>query len=497
MRVCDDDDAAERPVGSLVESSKFWRSVADSVPEMVLLVDREARIFYVNQWIPAAAERMVGRSALDFVADERREEVRRSLLDVFRGEPVSMRELRAVHDDGTTRWYRTHTGPVHLDGEIVAALVVARDVTERARAQAALAESEARFHTLVEHAPEAVVVYDVDAERFIDANQNACELFELPLNRLLSRTPAEMSPERQPDGRLSSVAARERLAEALVGATPVFEWVHRSASGREPVCEVRLVRLPAAGRRLVRGSIIDRTQQRRTEWQMLEWQRLDALGQLAAGIAHDFNNVLSAIGATAQLIVDDASASTDIRTDAQAILAEGQRGVALAKQLLSFARREAPRSEVVDVNEVVSSLTRTLRRIVGSEIRVVEALDSAPLLVDIHRSQLEQVVMNLVINARDAVRYAGTITVATRLGPAGDVHLLVSDDGCGMSKEVRERALEPFFTTKSLAQGSGLGLSTVNAIVTRAGGSIVIRSAPNAGTTCEITLPRVAPPTGD
>src|SRR5439155_1023272 len=124
----------------------------------------------------------------------------------------------------STRWYTTHTGPVRLDGEVVAALVVARDVTERARAQQALAESEARFHTLVEFAPEAVVVYDVDAERFIDANQNACELFELPLNRLLNRTPAEMSPERQPDGRLSSVAARELLNQALVGGAPVFEW---------------------------------------------------------------------------------------------------------------------------------------------------------------------------------------------------------------------------------------------------------------------------------
>jgi len=491
MRVRDD-DAAERPDGSLVDSPEFWRSVADAVPDMVLLVDRDARIFYVNQSSATAAERMVGRSALDFVADERRDEVRHSLGNVFRGEPVRMRELRAVHDDGSIRWYATHTGPVRLDGEVVAALVVARDVTERARAQAALAESEARFQTLIEHAPEALVVFDVDAERFVDANQNACELFELPLNRLLSRTPAELSPEYQPDGRPSAVASRELLGQALVGGTPVFEWVHRSASGRDAVCEVRLVRLPAAGRRLVRGSIIDRTQQRRTERQMVEWQRLDALGQLAAGIAHDFNNVLSVIGATAQLIVEDESATEDVRTDARAILTEGHRGASLAKQLLSFARSEKPTSEVVDVNDVVSSLTRILRRIVGREIRVVESLHPVPLPVDIHRNQLEQVVMNLVINARDAVQHAGTISVTTRLAATGEVQLVVSDNGCGMDDELRERALEPFFTTKGSARGTGLGLSTVNTIVTRAGGSITITSAPNAGTTCEVSFTRAS-----
>src|SRR3954469_15976073 len=161
-----------------VSSPEFWQAVADSVPDLLLLVDERGRILHANR-VPTGMQpgRVIGASVLDFVPESARNELRESLAAIFRGAPARRREQQAILGDGIISWFSTHTSPVTFDGRIVAALVVARDITERRHAQQALVESEARFRTLVEHAPEAIVVLDVDGNRFVDANRNACELF--------------------------------------------------------------------------------------------------------------------------------------------------------------------------------------------------------------------------------------------------------------------------------------------------------------------------------
>ena len=166
-------------------------------------------------------------------------------------------------------------------------------MTSQRYAERALRDSEARYRTLVENAPEAIVVMDVDEARFVDVNAKACLLFELTRDELLTREPVGMSPPTQPDGRSSEDAARGYLRRALEGETPVFEWFHRTATGADIRCEVRLVRLPAKGRRLVRGSILDLTSRHQLERQLHQLQKLDTVGQMAGGIAHDLNNILT------------------------------------------------------------------------------------------------------------------------------------------------------------------------------------------------------------
>jgi signal transduction histidine kinase len=297
----------------------------------------------------------VGRSALDYVPPSCRDAVRGTLDNIFEGGAPQVREQRGVHSDGTERWYATHTAAVRVKADIVAAVVVARDVT-----------------------------------------------------------------------------AQRRLAE--------------------------------------RG------------W---DWQRLDTLGQLTAGIVHDFNGVLSIVGGTAQVLADQVPEGT-AREDVATILAEVRRGSALTRQLLEFLHRQPPVVEELDLNLVVGGVVAVVRRLVDGGITIVGNHDPAGVVVRANRSQLEQVVMNLVLNARDAVGVNGSIALMTTTVASGG-RLLVSDTGGGMSDETRARIFEPFFTTKG--GGTGLGLATVHAIVTSAGGMIDVFSVPGLGTTFVVTLP--------
>jgi signal transduction histidine kinase len=333
------------------------------------------------------------------------------------------------------------------------------------------------------------VVFDVDAYTFVDVNQKACTLFRLDRNSLLASNPVALSPELQSDGRSSLAAATEYLAAALAGDVPHFEWMHRDATGVDITCEVTLVKLPSADRRLVRGSITDVTHQRRFEQQMREWQKMDALGQLAGGIAHDFNNILTMILASADLLSSDLR-DEQMRADAQAIVTAARKGAELTSQLMSFARRQPGADEkVLDLNDVVMEMSAILTRLLGVEIKLVLELDPGHVPARIGPSQAKQVVMNLVLNARDAIVGEGSIHVITRHRQA-DRHttiLCVQDTGSGMDPEVQRRMFEPFFSTKG-GKGTGLGLSTVYGIVTQAGGTFDVRSAVGKGTTIEIHL---------
>ena len=167
-----------------------------------------------------------------------------------------MRTQRAIHPDGSEHWYELHSGPVVVGAEIPAAIIVARDPTETRRAKLALAESEARFRTLVEHAPEAIVVFDVDRRGVGRCESERLRTVRLTMSQLMQYDPVSLSPPDRPDGQPSSLAARAQIEAALAGKTPNFEWVHRTRSGRDVRCDIRLVRLPSADQRLVRGAVV-------------------------------------------------------------------------------------------------------------------------------------------------------------------------------------------------------------------------------------------------
>jgi len=471
--------------------SDLWQSIAHAIPDRLLLVDREGKIVYANRArAGGSASGLLGRNALDYVPPGSRVELEESLRQIFEGGAARSREQRVIYADGAEAWYATHTGPVMVGDQVVAAVIVARDITDIKRAQFALAESEARYRTLVEYAPEAIVMFDVDSCNFVEVNENACTLFGLTRDELLAANPFTMNPALQPDGRRSDEVAWEHIAAALAGEVPCFEWLYRRSDGAEIYCEIRLVQMPSLERRLIRGSVTDVTQHHKLEQQIRQWQRMDALGQLAGGIAHDFNNVLTTILASADLLTTDLK-EEEPRADAQAIVTAARHGAALVSQLLTFARRQTTVvSEALDMNDVAREMATITRRLLGPDITLILELKSAEALARVDRSNAEQVVMNLLMNARDAITGSGSIylTVAANRGGSRYTMLRVRDTGSGMTPEVQQRMFEPFFTTKG-GKGTGLGLSTVYGIVTQAGGTLDVKTAVGVGTTIDVLLP--------
>jgi PAS domain S-box-containing protein len=469
----------------------LWRSLADAIPDMLLLVDRKGEILYMNHAPPGVKlSQVLGRSALNYVPEGSRAELQDSLRQIFATRSTRWREQRVIHPDGAERWYATHTGPVLVEDEVSAAIIIARDVTDAKRGQFALAASEGRYRTLVEYAPEAIVVFDVDSCTFVEANQNACTLFGLSRENLLITNPIALSPPTQRDGRTSELAAWEYLTAALAGEVPCFEWLHRTSAGADIQCEVRLVKMPSLENRLVRGSITDVTQQRRLEQQIRQWQKMDALGQLAGGIAHDFNNVLTIVLASAEMLATEVT-DENLRADARAIVIAARKGAALTSHLLAFARRQTTVvDQALDLNDVVREISTMITRLLGDDITLLLELDPGGAPARIDRSEAEQIAMNLLLNARDAIIGIGTIHVSTARGQGGShfSSLRVRDTGSGIPPEVQRRMFEPFFTTKA-EKGSGLGLSTVYGIVNQAGGTLVVDSMVGSGTTIDVMLP--------
>ena len=225
------------------------------------------------------------------------------------------------------------------------------------------------------------------------------------------------------------------------------------------------------------------------ERRLAQSQRLESVGQLAGGVAHDFNNLLSVILTCVGFAQRELAPDARIRDDIDEIGRAADRAAALTRQLLMFSRREVVKPEVLDVGVLARDLERLLNRTLSERIalRIAIGPDLVPVLAD--RAQLEQVLVNLAVNARDAMPAGGTLSIGVSGTEAG-VRLTVSDDGTGMPAEVRERAFEPFFTTKEAGDGTGLGLATVHGIITEAGGTVEIDSVPGEGTTVTIVLPR-------
>ncbi|MFH1462941.1 MAG: ATP-binding protein [Pseudomonadota bacterium] len=241
-----------------------------------------------------------------------------------------------------------------------------------------------------------------------------------------------------------------------------------------------------------------RRQQEAMMEQLARAQRLEAVGRLAGGVAHDFNNLLTVILSSADFALENKALPPAVQGEVEAILEAGQRAAALTRQLLAFSRRQVLHPEVLDLNSVVCGVENLLRRLLGEDIRIVVELSDQIELVEADPGQLEQVLVNLAVNARDAMPRGGSLHIGTSVGPGGGVRLTVADTGCGMEPEVLARVFEPFFTTKEPGRGTGLGLSMAYGVVTQSGGEIEVQSAPGEGTTFTITLPgaarREAPP---
>jgi two-component system cell cycle sensor histidine kinase/response regulator CckA len=372
---------------------------------------------------------------------------------------------------------------------------------QRRRAEEALRQSEERAQLLLEHISDVVMVVD-DALVIRYVSPSVRHLLDYLPSELLGRRCLDVvHPE---DASSTEIFLHGALRRR--GPLQAHQLRVRPRNGDWRLLEIGVTSL--AGRTDMGGVLLtgrDVTERRRMEQALQQVQRMDSIGQLAGGVAHDFNNILTAILGFSEILIDDAQPGSDTRLDLEAIQKAAQHGAALSRQLLAFSRRQMLDLKVLDLGEVVRNFERMIGRVLGEHIRWSAHADPDLWHVKADRGQLEQVLMNLAVNARDAMPEGGTLTVETRnvtidgsapdrslAAPGAYVRFSVKDTGVGMDADTQARIFEPFFTTKAPGRGTGLGLATVYGIVKQSGGVIDVESEPGQGTTFHIFLPAVA-----
>ncbi len=380
-----------------------------------------------------------------------------------------------------------------------------RELREDAwRADEALRQSERRFRTLVEKSSDAISLVNAEGKVFYSSHA-VSPIFGYTLEERIGKNVFELvHPEDIP----RTVPLFQGLLKTPFGsAFTELRYRHKNGSWRWiEALGTNLLEDPA-----VRAVVInyrDITDRRNLQEQLFQAQKMEAVGRLAGGVAHDFNNLLTAILGYSDMVLEKLPRSAPPRRYIAEIRKAGERAAGLTRQLLAFSRLQVLAPQVLDLNSVISEMSKMLRRVIGEDITLVTPLGAVQGHVKADPSQIEQVILNLAVNARDAMPNGGQLTLATsnisleenltfqgvRVNPGPYVLLEVSDTGCGMDAATRARAFEPFFTTKEKGKGTGLGLSTVYGIVKQSGGYIWLYSEPGCGTTFKIYLPRVDDP---
>ncbi|MFN2369857.1 MAG: ATP-binding protein [Candidatus Krumholzibacteriia bacterium] len=389
--------------------------------------------------------------------------------------------------------------PDRSDPETTPAALRARVRELEARlAQLGASTAESRYRDLFERSADAILI--IDQGRFVECNDATVAMLRYGSRQEILQThPSELSPECQPDGRHSYEKADEMMAAAFAHGSHRFEWEHRRADGEVFPVEVLLTAVPRGERQVLHVVWRDITDRRRLEEELRQAQKMEAVGKLAGGIAHDFNNLLMAIGGNAELLEAGLGPDAAGTEYLQEIRRGCARAASLVEQLLAFSRKSLRQPRVVELGGVLVGLERMLARLLGEDIEIVTRLcpDPLPVLVDPH--QLEQVVLNLATNARDAMPDGGRLTFATSRAPAAPdaapcpdgawAVLTATDTGAGIAPADLPRVFDPFFTTKEQGRGTGLGLSTVYGIVKQSGGDVTVASEPGRGTTFRVQLP--------
>ena len=371
-----------------------------------------------------------------------------------------------------------------------------------------LRRSEGRFQQLFETATDAILL--IEGRRIDHANRRASELFGLIPGEILGRSLVELSPATQPGGVASAAAMEARIDRAAAGEPQVFAWCFEPRGGEgapRPAridTELSLSRAEEAPDVLL-AIIRDVTERERLEREVRQLQKMEAIGRLAGGVAHDFNNLLTGIFGNidlARMLLRPGDPATVALEELEGIT---QRAADLTRQLLAFGRKQVMEQRRVDLNELILGMHRMLERIIGEDVTLRTRPGEGLGVVKVDPGQIEQIVVNLAVNARDAMPEGGPLTIETsnvtldeayctdhpEARPGDHVRLSVSDRGQGMTPETRRQVFEPFFTTKGIDQGTGLGLSTVYGIVKQHGGSIDVYSEMGRGTRVEIHFPRL------
>ena len=492
----------KRAMLELQRNEERFRSLLENALDIIMVFDANGTITYsspsVERVLGYRPEDLQGANVISLVHGEDATRINQT-LDVFKAGRALRAECRVLHKDGGWRVIEA-IGRSLLDDPIVSGVVInARDISERKHAEERVRETNGRLEALIEASPLAIFVIDLDGR--VQAWNHAAEsMFGWTEAEVLGRELPTVLPQ-------SHTEFRERLERARAGtkAGPVeSRYLRKDGAAIDVNIWTSFLRDEGGQVTGVVGLVADITERRRLEEQFRQAQKMEALGRLAGGVAHDFNNLLTVITGYSQLAVNRLPAGSPIASDLHEVLQASERAASLTRQLLTLSRRQAGELVLLDLNVLVADMERMLHRVIGEDVQLHTRMGSSLAQVRADRGQLELVLLNLAVNARDAMPDGGQLTIETanvRLGDGGEqanrllelsgpcVMLAVSDTGVGMSPQTRARIFEPFFTTKEPDKGTGLGLSTSYGIVRQHGGDIWVDTEPGAGTTFKVYIP--------
>ncbi|MBC8457832.1 MAG: response regulator [Deltaproteobacteria bacterium] len=496
----------------LKESEEWLSTTLESIGDAVIAVDTKSCVTFMNP----VAQFLTGRNQGDTVGSPLKD-----IFNFINGEtdnPVT-RVIREGIDvglanhtvlitkDGTTLPIDGNGAPIKDDkGNIIGVVLVFRDITERKQAEETLRASEEKYRSLFENSKDAVYISSKDGD-LIDINQAGVELFGYTKEELLSMKTENTYAN--PSDRREFISQIER--QGFMKDYPV------DLKRKDDTILNTLITSVVRGDENdsvigYQGIIRDITEQKRVEEektnleeQFRQSQKMEAIGQLAGGVAHDFNNLLTAINGYSSLILTSLDENSPLRQQVEMIYEAGQRAADLTRQLLTFSRRQVVEMKVLDLNAIIQGLEKMLHRLIGENINLVTILADDLGSVKSDVGHLEQVIVNMVVNARDAMPDGGKLIIETSnveldeayasthldVTPGRYVMISVSDTGCGIPLEIKEQIFEPFITTKEKGEGTGLGLSTVYGIVKQSNGHIFPYSEFEKGTTFKIYLPYI------
>ncbi len=501
--------ARKKGEASLHESQQRLAAIIGSAMDSIITVDEQQRIVLFN----AAAGKMFCCSEAEAVGQP----VERFIPQRFQA--VHSGQIRAIGETGVTNHVMGALEPIwacRADGEefeIEASIsqtefegqkiktAIMRDVSQRRHSEDALRRSEERFRKAFRSNPLAITISTEAEGLYLDVNEAFLDLVGIQRNEVIGRTATELSFWLEPLDRVEMIRqlrGGEKIAKR--------QMRYRTAKGKIREAEIWAESIEVDGKRCVLAITRDVTEKVQLEAQLHQAQKMEAVGRLAGGIAHDFNNILGIILGYSDISLGLIPLDNPVNRYVSETKKAAKRAALLTKQLLAFSRKQVVFPRLLDLNEVVRNATEMFLRMVGEDV-AVEFRPHAPLgSINADPGQIEQALMNLVVNARDAMPTGGRIVIETREAELDeeyvslhrDAHvgqyvvLAVSDTGYGMDETIQSQIFEPFFTTKELGHGTGLGLSIVHGIVKQSGGNILVYSEPGKGTTFKIYFPRVS-----
>jgi two-component system, cell cycle sensor histidine kinase and response regulator CckA len=370
---------------------------------------------------------------------------------------------------------------------------------ERRRADEELRKNESMLRLLFEHNPLPTWLYEIDTLRFLKVNQAAIALYGYTAEEFEQMSVLEIRPQEQRE------KAFVYLRELETDAEEHEFWLHQAKNGRTFEVETISHELRYAGKRVRLVVTQDTSERRQLEGQLRQAQKMEAVGRLAGGVAHDFNNLLMVIKGHTELLLNALDPSEQITKKIEQIDRSADRATALTRQLLAFSRMQVLQPQIINLNSIIEEMGKLLPRLIGEDIELVIRTDDDLGTVRADASQMEQVIMNLAVNARDAMPNGGKLVIETAnaeldhgymashplMSPGPYIQLVVTDSGTGMDAETQAHIFEPFFTTKEKGKGTGLGLAMVYGIVKQSGGFIWVYSEVDKGTSFKIYLPRL------